>query len=141
MTSRQNERDRNNACISRRSFVARAVACGAGILSMQGLTPNSSAAETPPGTPLHPKSSMPVVYWTGPREATLSWPAAASSQGWVEYGPTPKLGDKAMTGEDVADYLGGFTSNAVREAAIRPALDPDALRVRLKGMAPGECIY
>jgi predicted phosphodiesterase len=94
------------------------------------------------GGPLRPESCAPVLYWTGKQEVTLAWPVAGLSQGWVEYGPTPKMGRKAVAGEDVPDFVGGFTTLATRsnlKALAKP--NPDVLKARLKALTPGQCIY
>jgi acid phosphatase type 7 len=140
--SHKNNIGRSGPSLSRRDFVLRTTACGAAVLSARHLIPESLGAEARSQTPLRSESCAPVVYWTGEQEATLSWPVAGPSQGWVEYGPTPKLGKKTVAGEGIADFVGGFTPLAMQNGtADRPEPICDVLRVRLKELTPGQCVY
>jgi hypothetical protein len=89
---------------------------------------------------------MPMLYWTGEREASLSWPVKALARGWVEYGPTPALGMAAAAGDDVADYVEGFSEAGLRGAGMdvvsgTPNLDAKVLRARLANLTPGRRVH
>jgi hypothetical protein len=141
-TSRDGNDYRGTSPLTRRDFVLRSATYGAAALLAPQLIPDSAAAKAKAATPLRPESCAPVLYWTGKQEVTLAWPVAGLSQGWVEYGPTPKMGRKAVAGEDVPDFVGGFTAIATRsELKALAEAKPDVLKARLKELTPGQCIY
>jgi predicted phosphodiesterase len=135
--------------LTRRQFVQRGLACGAAaIVAPQLISCAAQSDPTPPpasGT-LSPVDCMPMLYWTGEREASLAWPVKNLSRGWVEYGNTPALGKKALAGDDVEDFLEGF-SDTVIETVVKRHLnnpkyaDANVLRARMNDLAPGSRVY
>jgi hypothetical protein len=138
---------------TRREFVRRGLACGAAAVAAERLIGCASApavVETASPTPaegvLRPAECRPMLYWTGEREASLAWPVSVLSRGWVEYGATPAMGKRAVAGDDVADYVEGFSAAALAGAGmagVAGPMDVDAkvLRARMKGLMPGGRVY
>jgi predicted phosphodiesterase len=142
----------NTPHLTRREFLQRTLAGGAAAAAgaLAGCVSGGSAASasSPPPTDgvIRPTECIPMLYWTGEREASLSWPVKALSRGWVEYGSSPVMGRKAMAGDDVADYAEGFSEAALQAAGMSgvsapPNLDAKVLRARLKDLAPGQPVY
>jgi acid phosphatase type 7 len=135
---------------TRRQFMHRTLASGAAAYAAARLagcaaTPATNPAPAPPIAAPRPDPSTPILYWTAQTEASLAWPVTTLSSGWVEYGATPSLGNKATAGDDIADYTEGFSAAALRDTGMdqtRPQnLDPKVLRARLKNLPPGTQIF
>lgn len=119
---------------SRRSFLAALSAATAGVAAL-GSVPHASAADAPkekdgdapavdPAWGGAPLDSPPSLQNPAADAVTVVWAVRGPATGWVEYGPTEALGQRASAGpiglEPVADRF---------------------LSARLTGLTPGKPVY
>lgn len=110
----------------RRRFLTRlgvsglAAAVAAPAISAETNAPAAARPTIPPPPPLRPDS--PAVYAPTPEGATVLWPVAGPSVGWVEYGEAGTVPPGQIARNDGL----GFAPQA-----------DNVLRVRLAGLQPG----
>jgi len=80
-----------------------------------------SAPSKPPDTPI---DSPPVLQTPSGNAISVAWAVSAPATGWVEYGPTPDLGLKALP----------------QDHGLRPYADR-FLSARITGLEPGQKVY
>jgi hypothetical protein len=109
--------------VNRRNFLKNAGLAGLGA----GLAgPLFAADKATPAAPVAPVRGTPAVYAPTPDGATVIWPVAENSIGWVEYG---EAGSPAPGKTAKADGF-GFIANGER-----------VLRVRLHGLVAGKSYW
>lgn len=106
--------------VSRRAFLAKSgLVAGAASLAAQEMTGQQALAADGPSGPFR-LLSAPVLTNPAPDGVSVLWATSAPATGWIEFGETEHLGQRA-TGED---------------QGLLP-FDDRAFKVRLSGLMPG----
>lgn len=113
----------------RRGFLTAMTSIAAGSVALSAMAPSDEAAAQEPSTaPAQPVAEQltggPVLQNPSPAGITVAWAADSLATGWVEYGTTAELGQRAAT---VANGL--------------QSLSERFLSVRLTGLKAGEKVF